>query len=74
MPKIEYEEIIPNPESFIKSIAEQGYTLETALAELIDNSVSANADKINLELSLINNNTKMKMFNFLVIFNSFIWL
>ena len=30
----------------IKSIAEQGYSLETALADLMDNSVTANATRI----------------------------
>lgn len=38
----------PNPEFLIKSIAEQGYSLETALADLVDNSISANADKIEI--------------------------
>jgi hypothetical protein len=41
-----YEDASPNPEFLIKSIAEQGYRLESALADLMDNSVSANADKI----------------------------
>lgn len=41
-----YEDVIPNPEYLIKSISEQGYSLETALADLIDNSISANATKI----------------------------
>lgn len=36
----------PNPEFLIKSIAEQGYSLETALADLMDNSVTANATRI----------------------------
>jgi len=40
------EDAPPNPESLIKSIAEQGYSLESALADLMDNSISANADKI----------------------------
>lgn len=40
------EEANPNPEYLIKSIAEQGYSLETSLADLMDNSISANADKI----------------------------
>lgn len=60
MSKIEYEEIIPNPESFIKSIAEQGYTLETALADLIDNSVSANADKI--EILTVNKDDRLTVY------------
>jgi len=40
------EEAYPNPEYLIKSIAEQGYSLETSLADLMDNSISAGADKI----------------------------
>lgn len=38
----------PRPEYLIKSISEQGYSLETALADLIDNSISANADKVEI--------------------------
>lgn len=40
------EVCIPNPEYLIKSIAEQGYTFETSIADLIDNSISAGALKI----------------------------
>ena len=42
------EDASPNPEYLIKSIAEQGYSLETALADLIDNSITANATKIDV--------------------------
>lgn len=38
----------PSPEPFIKSMAEQGYTLETSIADLIDNSISAGAGKIEI--------------------------
>lgn len=41
-----YEDALPDPEFLIKSIAEQGYSLETALADLIDNSIAAGAEKI----------------------------
>ncbi|MEN5380706.1 ATP-binding protein [Sphingobacterium kitahiroshimense] len=41
-----FEDSIPNPEYLIKSISEQGYTLESALADLIDNSISAKASNI----------------------------
>lgn len=41
-----YQDVTPNPEYLIKSIAEQGYSLETSLADLIDNSISADADKV----------------------------
>jgi len=47
-----YEEANPNPEYLIKSIAEQGYSLETALADLIDNSISASANKIEILLDI----------------------
>ena len=40
------EDASPNPEFLIKSIAEQGYSLETSLADLMDNSISAKANKI----------------------------
>ena len=40
------EDAAPNPEYLIKSIAEQGYSLETSLADLMDNSISSNADEI----------------------------
>lgn len=43
-----FEQAIPNPEYLIKSIAEQGYSFEAAIADLIDNSVSADADKIQI--------------------------
>jgi len=43
---IQYEDVTPNPEYLIKSIAEQGYSLESALADLIDNSISANANQV----------------------------
>ena len=48
MPKIQTLKVIPNPEFLIKSISEQGYSLETALSDLIDNSISAEADRIEI--------------------------
>jgi len=48
------EDASPNPEYLIKSIAEQGYSLETSLADLMDNSVSANADKIEVLIDMDN--------------------
>ena len=38
----------PNPEYLIKSISEQGYSLETALADLLDNSITAEAKRIEI--------------------------
>ena len=51
---IQFENADPSPEYLMKSIAEQGYSLETALADLIDNSIFAEADKIEI-LTDINN-------------------
>ena len=59
--QLQYEDADPNPEYLIKSIAEQGYSLETALADLIDNSISAEADKIEI-LTDVNNEECLKMF------------
>lgn len=50
--KIISEDASPNPEYLIKSIAEQGYSLETALADLMDNSISANANKIEVLINM----------------------
>lgn len=47
-----FEVADPNPEYLIKSIAEQGYSLESALADLMDNSISANADKIEVLIKM----------------------
>ena len=46
MSQLDFEDVTPKPEDLIKSIAEQGYRLETAIADLIDNSISAGADRI----------------------------
>ncbi|WP_210487272.1 ATP-binding protein [Rufibacter aurantiacus] len=42
------EELPPEPFSFIKSISEQGYSLSTALADLIDNSITADASRVEI--------------------------
>ena len=47
-----FEDGTPNPEYLIKSIAEQGYSLETSLADLMDNSISAKADKIEVLIKM----------------------
>ncbi|GAA6172025.1 ATP-binding protein [Colwellia sp. KU-HH00111] len=43
-----FEDVTPNPEFLIKSISEQGYSFEAAIADLIDNSISADADKVEI--------------------------
>jgi hypothetical protein len=52
MKNIDFEKADPNPEYLIKSIAEQGYSLESALADLMDNSISANANKIEVLIKM----------------------
>lgn len=49
---IQSEVADPNPEYLIKSIAEQGYSLESSLADLMDNSISANANKIEVLIKM----------------------
>lgn len=38
----------PDPYLFIKSISEQGYSLSTAISDLIDNSIAAEATRVDL--------------------------
>ena len=57
---LNFENATPYPEFLIKSIAEQGYTLETSLADLIDNSVSAGAD--NIEILINTDSIPFKLF------------
>jgi hypothetical protein len=58
--QIDFEDSIPNPEYLVKSISEQGYTLESALADLIDNSISAKASNIEVLTDL--ENPRFKLF------------
>ncbi|WP_457745152.1 hypothetical protein [Sulfurimonas sp.] len=47
---IQYEDVTPNPEYLIKFIAEQGYSLESALTDLIDNDVYIENFKIERQI------------------------
>lgn len=42
-------ELLPNPGILIQSMRHIGYTLETALADIIDNSIAANASRISVQ-------------------------
>lgn len=42
------ERLDPNPSSFVHSLRSVGYSLETAVADVIDNSIAAGATKINI--------------------------
>jgi hypothetical protein len=48
-------EVIPDPVSLIESMRAFGYTVEAAIADLIDNSISAQASLIDLKYDASNN-------------------
>ena len=45
-----YIELNPDPSCLIESIRDIGYTLETAIADIIDNSISAAANNIHIKI------------------------
>ena len=46
-----YESLQPSPLSLMESLRDIGYSMETALADVIDNSITAEAEVINLHFS-----------------------
>ena len=46
--KSKYDIVRPEPESLLQSARSFGYTVETAIADLIDNSITANASEIKI--------------------------
>ncbi|MGL1957875.1 MAG: ATP-binding protein [Colwellia sp.] len=46
-----YENLQPSPSSLMESLRDIGYSMETALADVIDNSITAKASEINLSFS-----------------------
>lgn len=67
MSEMDYEIIRPNVSNFIKSLRDVGYTFEIAVADIIDNSITANASDIyifatkepKLSLSILDNGVAM---------------
>ena len=49
-------ELIPNPSALIEATRSIGYSIETAVADLIDNSITANAENVWIEFDA-NSNT-----------------
>lgn len=47
--RVEFLEVLPDPISLIESMRAVGYSVEAAIADLIDNSISAEATKISIE-------------------------
>lgn len=46
-----YESLIPDPKNLIHALRDIGYSLETALADIIDNSITAEASEVNIYIS-----------------------
>ena len=46
-----YEDATPSPADLIRSISEQGYSFQAALADLVDNSISKEAAQIEVLVS-----------------------
>jgi hypothetical protein len=46
-----YELAIPDPKNLIHALRDIGYSLETALADVIDNSITAEASEVNIYIS-----------------------
>jgi hypothetical protein len=44
-------ELMPNAKMLLSSLRSVGYTEETAIADIIDNSISANASIINIHIN-----------------------
>lgn len=43
-----YLEAVPNPKNLIHALRDIGYSLETALADIIDNSITANSSEVDI--------------------------
>lgn len=46
---MKYEIVRPNVSNFVKSLRDMGYTFEIAVADILDNSISAKAKKIQIQ-------------------------
>lgn len=51
-----YENLFPSPSSLMESLRDIGYSMETALADVIDNSITAEATNIHINFSWNNSN------------------
>ena len=54
-----FEDLNPNPGALIASLRSIGYTLDTAIADLIDNSITAHASIINIDSPFLGSDTKI---------------
>ncbi|NQZ57869.1 MAG: ATP-binding protein [Lentisphaeraceae bacterium] len=58
---MEYEEAIPQASNLIQSLRDIGYSLETAVADIIDNSISAKASEVDIITVFEEGNTKFSI-------------
>jgi len=58
---MKYHNTIPNPASLLSSLRDIGYNIETAIEDLIDNSITAKATKIEIRMSWNNGNPWMAL-------------
>ena len=56
--KIRTKETPPNPERLIEALRDTGYNFETAIADIIDNSISAYASEINVVAEMKSDGSK----------------
>lgn len=45
-------ELLPDPERIVTGLRDTGYTFNTAIADIVDNSIAANATKINITVNI----------------------
>jgi len=48
----DYEEVLPDPERMIEGLRDTGYDFKTAVADIIDNSIAANATTVDIQIDM----------------------
>ncbi len=43
-------ELIPDPQRMIEGLRDTGYEFDTAIADIVDNSIAANATKVDIKV------------------------
>ena len=58
-----YDEVPPDPSALIESLRSVGYSLSTALADIIDNSIAAEAKNVSVEFRWAGENSSVVIFD-----------
>lgn len=61
--KSKYQIVKPNPEDLLESVRSFGYSLETAIADLIDNSISAKSSIVKIDFVYRGNESYVKIYD-----------